>query len=79
MKPTTNVDEVGGYLVAMLVSGLVAAFAALGAFVLTIFVGAKFFTGESGYGLGLAFGSGAAVAVGAVTWVLFYQKLRRLY
>jgi hypothetical protein len=61
---------------ALIVATLVAPFAAFGAWLLTIFVGAKFFRGEWSYGIPLAFGIPAALVAGVAAFLIVFRKLR---
>jgi len=50
--------------------------AAVGAAVLTIFVGARFFRDEWTYGIPLAFGLPAALVAGVAAFIAVFRKLR---
>ena len=65
-------------IVPLVVSALAAVFAALGAWVLTIFIGAKLIRGEWSYGFPLAFGVPVALVAGGVAFLLVFRKLRRM-
>jgi hypothetical protein len=60
---------------ASVVSVIVAGFASIGAWFLTIFVGAKFFRDELSYGIPLAFGIPAALIAGVAAFVIVFKKL----
>ena len=51
---------------------------AIGAFALTIFIGARFFRDEWSYGVPLAFGLPAAVAGGVSVFIIVFRKVRAL-
>jgi hypothetical protein len=51
-------------------------FAAVGAAVLTIFVGVWFFRDEWSYGVPLAFGLPAALVAGVAAFIVVFRKLR---
>jgi len=61
---------------ALVIATLAAVFAAIGAWLLTIFVGAKFFRDEWSYGIPLAFGIPAALVAGVAVFLMVYRKLR---
>ncbi len=61
---------------ALVVATLAAVFAAIGAWLLTIFVGARFFRGEWSYGIPLAFGIPAALIAGVAVFLIVFGKLR---
>jgi hypothetical protein len=61
---------------ALLVSLIAAGFAALGAWVLTIFIGVKFFRDEWSYGIPLLFGVPAGLVAGVATFLVVFRKLR---
>jgi ABC-type tungstate transport system substrate-binding protein len=63
---------------ALAISLVAAFFAAIGAFVLTIFIGARFFRDEWSYGVPLAFGVPAAVVGGVVVFIIVFRKVRAL-
>ena len=61
---------------ALTIATIAAAFAAFGAWLLTIFIGAKLFLGEWGYGIPLAFGVPAALVAGVAVFMIVFGKLR---
>jgi len=65
-------ENIGTVLVSLVAAG----FAALGACVLTIFIGAKFFRDEWSYGIPLLFGVPAGVVAGVAIFLLVFRKLR---
>jgi len=46
--------------------------------VLVAFIGAKLFTGEMSYGVGLLFGPLAAFVVGGAVFITLFRKIRSL-
>jgi hypothetical protein len=68
-------ERLGENLGALVVSVIVAGFASIGAWLLTIFVGAKFFHDELSYGIPLAFGIPAALVAGVTSFVIVFKKL----
>ena len=63
-------------LIAVILATIAAVFAAVGAFVSTIFVGAKFFRDEWSYGIPMAFGIPAALVAGVAGFLVVFRKLR---
>ena len=63
---------------ALAISLVAAFFAAIGAFVLTIFIGARFFRDEWSYGVPLAFGLPMAVIGGVAVFIFVFRKVRAL-
>jgi hypothetical protein len=61
---------------ALIVATPAAIFAAIGAWLLTIFVGAKFFRDEWSYGIPMAFGIPAALFAGVAVFLIVFRKLR---
>jgi hypothetical protein len=57
-------------------SAVVGFFAAAGAAVLTVFVGARFFRDERTYGIPLALGLPAALVTGIAAFIAVFRKLR---
>jgi hypothetical protein len=71
-------DDFSAKAVSVLIA-TVSAFVAAGcAFVSSIFVGAKFFHDEMGYGVPLALGPPFAIVTGAVVFFLVFRKMRDL-
>jgi hypothetical protein len=60
---------------ALAVATAIAGFASLGAWIATIFIGAKFFRDEWTYGIPMAFGIPAALLAGVVAFVVIFRKL----
>ena len=73
MKILGQIEE---NMAALVLSTIAAAFAALGAWVLTIFVGAKFFRDEWTYGIPMVFGIPAALIAGVAAFLIVFRKLR---
>jgi hypothetical protein len=71
-------DNLGESVIALIFSAAAAVVGAVGAFVLTIFVGARFFKGEMSYGFGLLFGPLSALVVGGAVSTLLFRKIRSL-
>jgi hypothetical protein len=69
-------EAIGKTAVAVLVSAVAALIAASCAFALITFIGARFFSGEAGYGVGLAFGPLGALLAGAMAFVVAFRKIR---
>jgi hypothetical protein len=67
-------DEVA----ALAVSAIAAFVAAIGAWFLTIFIGAKFVRDEWGYGVALLFGLPAALFAGVAAFIVVFGKIRSL-
>lgn len=65
----------GENVAALAVAMAVAALASLGAWVATIFIGAKFFRDEWSYGIPMVFGIPAALLAGVVVFVAIFRKL----
>jgi hypothetical protein len=59
---------------ALVVSVIVAGFASIGAWFLTIFIGAKFFRDELSYGIPLALGIPAALVAGVTAFIIVFMK-----
>lgn len=72
MRVLERFDENLGALV---VSVIVAGLASIGAWFLTIFVGAKSFRDEWSYGIPLAFGIPAALVAGVTAFLIVFKKL----
>lgn len=71
-------DDFSAKAAALLIA-TVSAFVAAGcAFVSSIFVGAKFFHDEMGYGVPLALGPPLAIVTGAVVFFFVFRKMRGL-
>ena len=64
-------DNIGALLVSLVAAG----FAALGAWALTIFIGAKFFRDEWSYGIPLLFGVPAGVVAGVAIFLVAFRTL----
>ncbi len=60
---------------ALAVATAIAGFASLGAWIATIFIGAKFFRDEWTYGIPMAFSIPAALLAGVVAFVVIFRKL----
>ena len=60
---------------ALVVSVIVAGFASIVGWFLTIFVGAKFFRDEWSYGIPLAFGIPAGLVAGVTAFIIVFKKL----
>jgi hypothetical protein len=67
-------EEVG----ALVVAAIAAVFGAIGALLLTIFVGARFVRGELGAWFGIMPGFPVALIVGVMAFVLVFRKVRSL-
>jgi hypothetical protein len=76
MKPMSVFEGIGESIVALLVSAAAAVVVAIVFFVGVGFIGLKFFSGESSYGVGLAFGPPIAVVAGISTFILLFRKIR---
>jgi hypothetical protein len=63
----------------LVVSILLAILAAIAGTIMTILVGAKFFSDELTYGFPMAFGVPVGVIAGVSVLILAYRKLRRLF
>ena len=61
---------------ALIVAAIATIFAAFGAWLLTIFIGAKFFRDEWSYGIPMAFGIPAALVAGVAAFMIVFRKLR---
>jgi hypothetical protein len=63
---------------ALVVSAIAAFVAAIGAWFLTILIGAKFFRDEWSYGVPLLFGLPAALFAGIAAFIVVFRKIRSL-
>jgi hypothetical protein len=63
-------------VIPVVLSAIAAILAAIAGFVLTIFIGARFFPGEMSYGIPLSLGVPSALVSGVVAFVAIFQKLR---
>ncbi len=70
--------DFAGLAVAILISTFGAVVTAGGTFLLTIFIGARFFHDELSYGMPLMFGPLVAIAGGVAAFVLIFRKIRSL-
>jgi hypothetical protein len=77
-NPMRLFEGIGESAVALIVSSVAGLMAAIGSFVAVSFIGARFFWGESNYGVPLAFGPLVAVFVGIAVFVLLFRKIRSL-
>jgi hypothetical protein len=64
-------------IAALVLAAIAAVFAALGAWVSTIFVGAKFFRDEWSYGIPMAFGLPAAMVAAVAVFLVVFKKLSK--
>jgi hypothetical protein len=71
-------DELGESVIALLAAAAVAIISAICAWVLVTFIGAKLFSGEMSYGVGLVFGPLAALLVGGAVFVVLFRKVRSI-
>jgi hypothetical protein len=71
-------DDFAGFAVAILISIFGAIATAGAAFLLTIFIGARFFNDELSYGIPFMFGLPAAIIVGVTAFALIFRKIRSL-
>jgi hypothetical protein len=69
-------DELGESVIALVASAAAAMVSAICAWVLVTFIGAKLFTGEMSYGVGLLFGPSAALIVGGAVFITLFRKIR---
>ena len=73
MKLLERIEEEAGVLV---VATIAAVLGAIGAFLLTMFVGAKFVRGEFGAWFGIMPGLPVALIVGVIIFVIVFLTLR---
>ncbi len=69
-------EGIGESAVALIVSAATAFLAAVATIVIMVFIGARFFWGESSYGFSLAFGPPVALIVGIAVFILLFRKIR---
>jgi hypothetical protein len=71
-------DELGESVIALLAAAAAALVSAVCTWFLVIFIGAKLFSGEMSYGVGLLFAAPAALIVGGIVFVVLFREIRSI-
>jgi hypothetical protein len=69
-------EESQDLVIPVVLSGIAAILAAIAGFVMTIFIGAKLFSGEMSYGISLLFCLPVALVSGVAVFITIFRKLR---